>query len=56
MVAVVLMVAAVERVVMAAETLVASKISAATTTIFTATAWMLVRAYVLVGCWLEGLF
>ena len=53
---VVAMAAAAERVVMAAETLVASQISAAATTISTATAWTLVRAYVLVGRWLEGLF
>ena len=48
MVAVVAMAAAAERVVTASETLAASQISAAVTTISAATAWMLVNVC---PCW-----
>ena len=44
---------AAKRVVMAAETLVASQISAAATTISAATAWTPWLMYVLVGRWCE---
>ena len=53
MVAVVATAAAAERVVTAAETLVASQISAAATTISAANAWTPWLMYVLVGCWCE---